>query len=79
MIGPFASEKECENVISYMKTRFFRFLVLLIKNTQHTTRKVYRFVPMQDFSRSWDDEALYAKYNIGEEEVSFIESLVKER
>lgn len=79
MIGPFENEEECENVISYMKTRFFRFLVLLIKNTQHTTRKVYRFVPMQDFSHPWCDEELYLKYDISEEEISFIESLVKER
>ncbi|MEK9991924.1 MAG: hypothetical protein VW634_05745, partial [Paracoccaceae bacterium] len=46
-IGPFKSKKVCENVISYIKTKFFRFLVMMIKNTQHATRSVYRLVPIQ--------------------------------
>ena len=41
VIGPFSSNKCCENVISYMKTKFFRFLVLLRKNTQHAAKGVY--------------------------------------
>lgn len=79
VIGPFEDRNTCENVCSYIRTRFFRFMVLMIKNTQHTTRKVYQFVPMQDFNRQWDDSSLYEKYGISDEEVSFIESLVKER
>lgn len=79
MIGPFADREECENVSSYMTTRFFRFLVLMLKNTQHTTRKVYQFVPDLDYSRPWSDEALYGRYDISDEEVDFIERLVKER
>lgn len=79
VIGPFDSRETCESVCSYITTRFFRFLVLMIKNTQHTTRKVYQFVPLQEFNHCWNDEALYKKYGISQEEVSFIESLVKER
>ena len=45
---------EAKNVVSYMCTRFFRFLVLLMKNTQHATSKVYSLVPVQDFFRIVD-------------------------
>lgn len=71
------SVQEAENVKTYMATRFFRFLVLLLKNTQHATSKVYELVPDQDFSESWTDEKLYAKYGITEEEQAFIESMIR--
>ena len=76
-IGPFASQKECENVISYIRTRFFRFLVLLKKPSQNATRKVYSFVPIQDFSKPWTDEELYAKYGLTDDEIAFIESMIR--
>jgi site-specific DNA-methyltransferase (adenine-specific) len=71
------SKAEAENVKSYMSTRFFRFLVLLLKNTQHATSKVYELVPTQDFSEPWTDEKLYAKYGITEDEIAFIESMIR--
>lgn len=77
VIGPFKTKKEAENVMSYIQTRFFRFLVLLIKNTQDATSRVYQFVPLQDFSKPWTDEELYAKYGLTEEEIAFIESMIK--
>ncbi|QDZ15288.1 Eco57I restriction-modification methylase domain-containing protein [Humibacter ginsenosidimutans] len=76
-IGPFEDEKECLNVISYISTRLFRFMVLQKKPSQNATKKVYEFVPTQDFSKPWSDEELYAKYNIVKEEVAFIESMVR--
>lgn len=76
-IGPFKDQKTCEHVISYMRTRFFRFLVLLKKNTQHATSKVYSFVPIQDFTESWTDEKLYKKYGLTKAEIAFIESMVR--
>ena len=76
-IGKFANIKTAENVISYIKTKFFRFLVMLKKNTQNGTRGVYQFVPMQDFSKPWTDEELYEKYGLSEEEINFIESMIK--
>lgn len=76
-IGPFETEKQTKNAISYIKTKFFRFLVLLIKNTQHATSKVYQFVPMQDFNEEWNDEKLYKKYKLTKAEIEFIESMVK--
>lgn len=77
VIGPFASKNICENVISYIKTKFFRFLVLLKKNTQHATSKVYSFVPLQDFSHPWTDAMLYKKYGLSDEEIAFIESMIR--
>lgn len=77
MIGPFKSEEEAQNALSYISTKFFRFLVMLKKNTQSATPAVYQFVPMQDFSKSWTDEELYAKYNITAEEIEFIDSMIR--
>ncbi len=75
--GGLDTRKEAENIISYMKTRFFRFLVLQKKNTQNATSSVYSFVPLQDFSKPWTDEELYAKYNLTQEEIAFIESMIR--
>ena len=68
---------KAKNMISYMTTKFFRFLVLLKKNTQHATRGVYSFVPMQDFSKPWTDAELYKKYELTDEEIEFIESMIR--
>lgn len=76
-IGPFQSQEESENVISYIGTRIFRFLILLKKPSQNATRKVYSFVPIQDFNEPWTDEKLYAKYGITDDEIAFIESMVR--
>lgn len=77
LIGPFENENICNNVISYIRTRFFRFMVMLKKNAQHAMRGVYQFVPMQDFSKPWTDEELYEKYGITKEEQEFIESMIR--
>ena len=76
-IGPFASEREAQNAASYLSTRFARFLVLLHKPSQHASKRVYTFVPRQDFSKPWSDEELYAKYGITQDEIEFIEFLVR--
>lgn len=76
-IGPFDDEKTAQNAISYIKTKFFRFMVLLIKGTQDAPKRVYSFVPMQDFSEPWDDAKLYKKYGLTADEIAFIESMVR--
>ena len=77
LIMPFANLKRTKNAITYIKTRFFRFMVLLIKNTQNAMKKVYQFVPMQNFDEEWTDEKLYKKYDLTTEEIAFIESMVR--
>ncbi len=76
-IGPFANKRTVESVISYIRTRFFRFLIMLNKPAQHATRKVYQFVPMQDFRKPWTDEELYQKYGLTADEIAFIEKMVR--
>jgi hypothetical protein len=76
-IGPFDSEVAAKNALSYLTCRLTRFLVLLHKPSQDTTRKVYTFVPTQDWSSAWTDEALYAKYGLTDEEIAFVEQVVR--
>ncbi|MHB1208911.1 MAG: Eco57I restriction-modification methylase domain-containing protein [Acidimicrobiales bacterium] len=77
VIGPLASDQVAMNVIHYIATRFFRFLVLQRKPSQNATRKVYGFVPMQDFAKRWTDEMLYEKYGITDEEITFINKMIR--
>lgn len=77
VLGPCSSKTEAQNLMSYVRTRFFRFLVLLVKNTQHAPQKVYSFVPIQDFSKPWTDNELYKKYGLTKDEIAFIESMVR--
>ncbi|MCY1152659.1 MAG: Eco57I restriction-modification methylase domain-containing protein [Sphaerochaetaceae bacterium] len=77
VIGPFNSKQICNNVISYISTKFFRFFVLLKKNTQNAAKGVYTLVPQQDFSKPWTDDELYKKYGLAEDEIAFIEFMIK--
>lgn len=70
-------EASAINLSNYLRTRFARFLLSMAKISQHGTSKTYRFVPVQDFSRAWTDQDLYAKYELTEEEITFIESMIK--
>ena len=76
-IGPFETRTEVDSALSYLKCRFTRFLILLHKASQHVTKKVYSFVPQQSWDRTWTDEELYAKYGLTDEEIAFIESIVR--
>lgn len=76
-IGPFDSKSQAENALSYLSCRLTRLLILLHKPSQDTTRRVYTFVPTQNWTKKWTDEDLYAKYGITEEEIAFIETFVR--
>lgn len=71
------TKEECENIISYIQTRFFRYLVSVKKKTQNGPRGVYQFVPMQDFSKPWTDKELYEKYQLTKDEIQYIESMIR--
>ena len=77
LVGPFDNPKIANNALSYTQTKFFHCLTLLIKNTQNAMKKVYSFVPLQDFSHPWTDEMLYKKYGLTEDEIAFIESMIR--
>ena len=71
------NESECTNICLYFKTKFARFMHRMAKSSQDATSKTFTFVPTQNFSRSWTDAELYAKYGLTEEEIAFIESMIK--
>lgn len=75
--GYFKSKKEAENAISYLKTRFFRYLVSIKKRTQDNPRDVFQFVPLQDFSKTWTDSELYKKYGLSKHDIEYIDSMIK--
>ena len=77
VIGPFVSKEKAENVMKYIGTKFFRFCIMMKKNTQDAMKGVYQFVPLQDFSKPWTDEELYKKYGLTDEEIQFIESMIR--
>ncbi|UTO04274.1 Eco57I restriction-modification methylase domain-containing protein [Moraxella sp. FZLJ2107] len=77
VVGLFQDEKTCNNVISYMGTKFFHFLVTLIKNTQDAPKRVYQLVPVQDFSKPWTDSELFLKYGLNNEEIKYIQEMIR--
>jgi site-specific DNA-methyltransferase (adenine-specific) len=72
-----SNKKEAYHLAEYISTRFFRFLVGLVKNTQNISKKVFCLVPVQDWSESWTDDKLYKKYNLTQDEIDFIESMIR--
>ena len=77
ILGQFNNKIEAQNLLNYIKTKFVRFLILLAISSIHISRQSFSFVPMQDFSKSWTDAELYAKYNLSQDEIDFIESMIK--
>lgn len=87
-VGAFDTEVECSNCMKYIKTKFARALLDVLKTTQHITPEKWKYVPLQDFTKSSDidwsksvheiDLQLYRKYGLDENEIDFIETHVKE-
>lgn len=87
-IGAFEQKSEAEAALKYIKTKFARALLGVLKATQHITPEKWKCVPLQDFTISSDinwsaaipdiDKQLYKKYNLSDEEINFIETKVKE-
>lgn len=78
IIDVFDDKKKAQNFEKYIKTRFFRFLVSLKKNTQHLSKDRFSFVPDIEMSQEWTDEKLFKRYGITEKEQEFIKSIVRE-
>ena len=76
VFGPFNDKSIAMNVMSYIDTKFFHFLLTLKKNTQHATSKVYDLIPQQDYSEKWSDLKLYDKYKLSKSEINFLESMI---
>lgn len=86
-VGYFDDEAEAEACLKYVKTKFARALLGVLKITQHNPAKVWKYVPLQDFTSASDidwskpipeiDQQLYAKYNLDDSEIAFIEAKIK--
>tara|TARA_B100000989_G_scaffold297119_1_gene281991 strand:+ start:131 stop:1624 length:1494 start_codon:yes stop_codon:yes gene_type:complete len=78
LLGAFDNKKEALNLKSYAETRVFRFLVSLLSFSQDITRERFRYVPLIDLNKTWDDKLICEHFDINEEEFEFISSLIKE-
>lgn len=86
-IGAFSEQMEAVAILKYIKSKFTRTLLGILKVTQDNSKETWRYVPLQDFSSSNDigwnksvveiDQQLYAKYHLTNEEIAFIESMIK--
>ena len=87
-IGCYDNLTEAENTLKYIKTKFARAMLGILKVTQHNPRAVWRYVPLQNFKADSDidwsqpipeiDRQLYRKYNLSDDEIAFIEEHVRE-
>ena len=77
VVGRYSSELEARRLDAFLRTRLARFLVSLRKYTQHLYNDRFSFVPALPMDRIWTDVELYAKYGITNEEIAFIESMVR--
>ena len=77
IIDAFEEKVLAENCCTYLRTMFVRFLLLQALSSIHITKNVFQFVPLQDFSHPWTDEMLYKKYGLTQEEIAFIESMIR--
>ena len=86
-IGSFVTKSEAESCLKYIKTKFARTMLGVLKVTQDNNKEVWKFVPLQDFTTNSDidwgqsiaeiDQQLYKKYGLSEAEVDFIERMIK--
>lgn len=86
-IGKFASAQEASACLKYVKSKFARCLLGTLKATQHNPKDTWANVPMQDFTEKSDidwsksvdeiDMQLYKKYNLSDEEIDFIDTMIK--
>jgi site-specific DNA-methyltransferase (adenine-specific) len=77
-IGPFESKVDAEHAMAYLTTRFARFLISLRKPAQHNIPSTFNWVPILDWTETWDDQRLFEKFGITEAEQTYIASLVRE-
>jgi site-specific DNA-methyltransferase (adenine-specific) len=77
VIGSYDTETEARNLLEYMKTRTFRFLMSLFMYSHGITKDTFAFIPILDMSRRWTDADLANRYGLSSDEVAFIESKIR--
>ena len=73
----FPTLEEAENYKRYLQSKFARYLLRLSITSVNVTKECFAFVPVQDFTQSWNDAKLYKKYNLDSDEINYIESIIK--
>ena len=68
---------QANNLKGYVATKFFRFLLLQALSSINISKEKFCFIPIQDFNEEWTDEKLYKKYGLTQEEIDFIESMIR--
>ena len=76
-IGPIDNKELAENLLKYLKTKFVRFLVWTTLTSGDLSRQRFIFVPFLDFNQKWDDTKLYNYFKLTNDEISYIESIIK--
>lgn len=74
--GAYDDEKQADNLITYLNTKFARFLIMQMLASMNMSKSSYSYVPIQDFSKPWTDKELYLKYGLTENEESYIEKII---
>ena len=74
---PSYKKEYAKNAYNYLQTKFVRFLILQTLVGMNISISNFVFVPWADFSKPWTDEELYVRYGLTDEEISFIESMIK--
>jgi site-specific DNA-methyltransferase (adenine-specific) len=72
------SEDECNNAALFFKTHLAQYLISLLKNTQNVAKRVFKYLPYLDFSRSYTDNDLYTMFDLSQEEINHIEKTTKD-
>ena len=75
--GPFDKKEYADNCVLYLKTKFVRFLVLQALTSINVSKSTFIFVPEVDFSRGWTDSELYKEFDLSQEDIDFIEEMIK--
>ena len=86
-VGDFDTKEEMHNCLSYIKSKFFRALLFFNRSSLNISKSTFDLIPLQDFTSSSDinwnkpipeiDQQLYAKYHLSDEEIAFIEKMIK--
>lgn len=77
VVGAYETRKKAKNLVAYMKTTFFRFLVAQFMYSHHLTKSAYNFVPILDMNEEWTDANLAKRYELALDEADFIKSKVR--
>ena len=77
VVGTYKTKREADNLVGYMKTRFFRFLVAQFMYSHHLTKSAYQFVPVLNMLNEWTDEKLISRYSLTQDDVKFIEEKIR--